>query len=202
MGSCPPHTRSVRTTHTLTVLSFFTLCAGYAATRISCYGSTVPYTESSIRLLSTSGSLLCLCSRILTSACVVSPWTFHSVILSQARCNFISHNGTFLNTPEGGEEELPRPTNTPAVAKKGEKKLLQPLLISRSFTLFLSGQKTALPRCCAKLLPVVLHCFGATHTLHLIYLFISSIFLCVCVYICVYFSCAFCYILFSVTARI
>lgn len=168
------------------VLSFFTLCAGYPATRISCDGSTVPYTHSSIRLFSTSDSLLCLCSRILTSACVILPCAFHFLILFQARCNFISHDGTFLYTPEGRRGAATAHQHI-CSGQKGEKKLLQPLLISRSFTLVPSVQETALPRCCAMLLPVVHHRFT--------FFFLS-------VYICVYFSCAFCYIVFYVTARI
>lgn len=96
------HAQWGRLTHTLMVLSFFTFCAGDATTPISCDGSSVPHTESGIRLLSTSDSLLCLCSGILTPACVTLPCALPSLILLQADCNFISHNGTFLNTPEGG----------------------------------------------------------------------------------------------------
>lgn len=140
-------------------------------------------TESSIRLLSTSDPLFCLCSRILTSACVTLPCTFHSIILLQAHCNFISHNETFLYTPEGRRGAVMANQHI-CSGQKGEKKLLQPLLISRSFTLFLGVQTTALLRRCAVLLPVVHHRFGAMHTLHLIYLFISSIFF-LPVYICV-----------------
>lgn len=200
MGSCPPHTRSVRTAHTLMVLSFFTLCAGYAATHISCYGSTVPYTESGTRLLSTSDSLLCLCSPILSSARVTLPCTFHSLILLQADCSFISHNGTFLNTPEGRRGAVTAHQHI-CSGQKGEKKLLQLLLISWGASLCFSVYRK--PRCRAVVQRYYRSCITALVLCMLCTLFIYlylPFFL--SVYICVYFSCAFCYILFYVTARI
>lgn len=199
-GSCPlslTHAQWGRLTHTLMVLSFFTFCAGYATTPISCDGSTVPHTGPSIRLLSTSDSLLCLSSGILTPACVTLPCAFPSVILLQARCNFISHNGTFLNTPEGERRSCHGPPT------KGRRSCCNRCW-SAGASLFLNAQKTALPRCCATVLPVVHHRFGAMHTLHLIYLFIYlylPFFFCLCtsVYILAVHFVPF---IFYVTARI